>query len=172
MLQFSLFPILSTFLIFQECSGIFHSFNRGNCPNLDSMPDFEMQKFLGEWFIIEAYNDFPVHCLRENFTKTLPEVVAPSKKKNTEELENTSGNVGEEDIERKTLDMARLMNEIHSKKRSHPKMILDNSENVKVIKDVPEKVSETKEDVFKVMRSYFSIGEQKVVKEVGEFLFV
>jgi len=33
------------------------------------MPDFNVGQFLGQWFVIENYNDNIVSCLRENFTQ-------------------------------------------------------------------------------------------------------
>ena len=48
--------------------GTFHKFFSGQCPRVHQMPDFNIDRFLGEWYVIENYNDNVVACLRENFT--------------------------------------------------------------------------------------------------------
>lgn len=46
----------------------FHKFFSGQCPSVDSLPDFNIDRFLGQWYVIENYNDNAMTCLRENFT--------------------------------------------------------------------------------------------------------
>lgn len=55
-------------LMVASSSGTFHKFFSGQCPSVDSLPDFNIDRFLGLWYVIENYNDNGMLCLRENFT--------------------------------------------------------------------------------------------------------
>lgn len=61
-----LFVFLCLFVV--PSYGMFHKFFSGQCPTVDPLPDFNIDRFLGQWFVIESYNDNAVLCLRENFT--------------------------------------------------------------------------------------------------------
>lgn len=48
----------------------FHKFHSGDCPQIDSMNDFQMDKFIGQWYVVQNSNDNLAACLREEFTGT------------------------------------------------------------------------------------------------------
>lgn len=50
------------------CTGTFNKFDSGDCPTIDHMPNFHVDQFLGEWFVVENYNDNNVACLKETFS--------------------------------------------------------------------------------------------------------
>ncbi|XP_054152596.1 apolipoprotein D-like [Oppia nitens] len=45
-----------------------HVFRTGECPTVDSMADFSIDQFLGEWYVIQKFRSAS-DCVRENFTK-------------------------------------------------------------------------------------------------------
>jgi len=48
--------------------GSCHVFRLGECPEVQPMADFQMDKFLGEWYIIQKFRSAS-DCVKENFTK-------------------------------------------------------------------------------------------------------
>lgn len=63
---------LSCLLVFVNCAygASFHKFHSGECPQIDSMPGFNIDKFLGTWFVALNSNDNAVSCLQEEFSLT------------------------------------------------------------------------------------------------------
>ena len=61
-----LFYCLSIALLWTLANG--HVFRLGQCPEVEPMADFEVDRFLGEWFIIQKFRSAS-DCVRENFTK-------------------------------------------------------------------------------------------------------
>jgi len=61
---------LSVFLslIISGTLGACHVFRLGECPQVESMPDFQMDRFLGEWHIVQKFRSAS-DCVNENFTK-------------------------------------------------------------------------------------------------------
>ncbi|XP_041972492.1 apolipoprotein D-like isoform X2 [Aricia agestis] len=52
------------------CGGVAsHTYHLGACPDIDPMPDFDMEKLLGVWYVIQKTSTAS-HCLTYNFTKT------------------------------------------------------------------------------------------------------
>lgn len=48
-----------------------HRFHTGECPNLEPMADFDMEQFLGKWYVLKSANDNVYICLREEFNSTV-----------------------------------------------------------------------------------------------------
>ncbi len=64
-----MYLLISSFCFIISLSlGTCHVFRLGECPEVEPMANFEMDKFLGEWFIIQKFRSAS-DCVRENFTK-------------------------------------------------------------------------------------------------------
>ncbi|XP_069678986.1 apolipoprotein D-like [Periplaneta americana] len=46
-----------------------HSYHLGNCPNVESVPNFDMNKFLGKWYVIQKTSTGS-KCLTNTYAKT------------------------------------------------------------------------------------------------------
>ncbi|OTF78095.1 hypothetical protein BLA29_005392, partial [Euroglyphus maynei] len=52
-----------------------HRFHGGDCPRIEPMANFNIDRFLGEWFVLESANDNGQVCLREEFNASQEAVV-------------------------------------------------------------------------------------------------
>ncbi|CAH0777131.1 unnamed protein product [Bemisia tabaci] len=56
-----------TFVLLGSVRG--HTYHLGDCPNVEPMPNFEMSKFLGKWYVIQKTSTGS-RCVIYNFTNT------------------------------------------------------------------------------------------------------
>lgn len=66
-MQCSFGVIVIAYLVLVPCLG--HVYNFGKCPTVQPQSKFEMDKFLGMWYVIEKTSTSS-ECVRYNFTKT------------------------------------------------------------------------------------------------------
>ena len=45
-----------------------HVFRLGECPEVEPMPDFDIDRFLGEWYVVQKFRSAS-DCVKENFTR-------------------------------------------------------------------------------------------------------
>lgn len=58
----------------------FNRFYSGDCPRIQypTMRNFDIDKYLGEWYVIETYNENSLACLAEHFNRVEANVTVPS----------------------------------------------------------------------------------------------
>ncbi len=60
----TIFSILTISLSLGSC----HVFRMGECPEVEAMANFQMDRFLGEWYIVQKFRSAS-DCVKENFSK-------------------------------------------------------------------------------------------------------
>lgn len=73
MLPLFIIVVLTLFSTLTDAAQL-HRFHTGECPILAPMANFDMEQFLGKWFVLQSANDNVYICLREEFNSTMQTV--------------------------------------------------------------------------------------------------
>lgn len=143
-------------------SSQYHQFFSGDCPHLEPMSNFDLDRFLGQWYVVESTQDNQFVCLREEFNVT--------KELNKNYIRQMRLRVHENNI----LDNE-LEHDSTEEATRKPTSILYASSTTPSTETTKRtevnKQPENYEKVYHVKRTYLPFGQRQIIEEAGKIRF-